>query len=247
MGYECCSKFHGSLKNKIVSLPPKFAIANGFVIGSIPRLIVIVTNSIDGQELKAKVDEEDLSDEFNLTASAPLAGPYDLKGTIDSIFLAGDYSSSAYAGYFITAYNELYNWNRLYDIFQSPWAGMMYGLFNGTKSWGEINDALPENFSALMKPSFIAAYNSGLEPEFKAALAENTLLDWIPQSPIHFFHGDEDDIVPIHNALTAFDKFTQNGAQQIMLTIIPGGNHETSGPSAIFGALEWFEGFRTDA
>jgi pimeloyl-ACP methyl ester carboxylesterase len=191
--------------------------------------------------------EEDLSEEFNLTASAPLAGPYDLKGTIDTIFLAENYASSAYAGYFITAYNELYRWNRLYDIFQSPWAGMMYGLFNGSKSWGEINDALPENFSDLMEPSFIEAYNSGQEPAFRTALIENTLLDWVPQAPVHFFHGDADDIVPLHNALTALDKFTKNGAQQIQLTIIPGENHETAGPDAIFGALEWFEGFRLDS
>ena len=63
-----------------------------------------------------------------------------------------------------------------------------------------------------------------------------------PETPIHFFHGDADNIVQYQNALTAINKFTSNGANNIQLTTIPGGNHETSGPYAIVGALSWFEG-----
>ncbi len=189
-----------------------------------------------------KVIEEKYASEFNLTAIAPLAGPYDLKGMTDSIFQASSYNSPAYIAFFLTAYNEIYEWNRLDDFFKTPYSSMMSGLFNGTNSWGHIVNQLPSLLSDLMNPDFISDYNNGEELDFLAAIQENTLLDWTPETPIHFFHGDADNIVQYQNALTAINKFTSNGANNIQLTTIPGGNHETSGPYAIVGALSWFEG-----
>lgn len=190
-----------------------------------------------------KTIEENYFDEFNLTAVAPLAGPYDLKGTTDSIFFADSYSTPAYIAFFLTAYNEIYGWNRLDDIFKAPYSSMMPGLFDGSKTWGEIVNQLPITFSDMMNPVFISDYNNGNEPDVLAAIQENTILDWTPQTPIHFFHGEADSIVIYQNVLTAIEVFTSNGAENIQLTAIPGGTHETAGPEAIFGAIEWFESF----
>ena len=85
--------------------------------------------------------------------------------------------------------------------------------------------------------------NNGTEQEFLSAIQDNTVLDWTPQTPIHFFHGESDEIVPIQNAYTAIETFTANGATDITLTIIPNGTHESSGLSAIFGTIEWFENY----
>jgi len=193
--------------------------------------------------LTQKVIEEKYFSEFNLTAVAPLAGPYDLKGMTDSIFKSGNYGTTAYIGYFLTAYDDLYGWNRLDDYFVAPYADKMPGLYDGSKTWGEIVNQLPASFSELMNPVYIADYLNGDEPDFTNAVQENTLLDWTPLTPIHFFHGDADDIVPYQNALTTIESFTARGADNIQLTTIPGGNHETSGPIAIVGAIQWFEGF----
>jgi len=190
-----------------------------------------------------KTIEENYSDELNLTAVAPMAGPYDLKGMIDTVFLSTGNFTSAYAAYFLTAYNELYNWNRLDDIFNSSYSSIIPGLFDGSKTWGEIISQLPPTFSEIMNPDFVSNYNNGNEPEVLAAIQENTILDWTPQTPIHFFHGDADTTSPYQNVLTAIDKFTVNGATSIQLTTIPGGTHETAGPDAIFGAIGWFESF----
>ncbi|MEE4255524.1 MAG: hypothetical protein V2I47_00655, partial [Bacteroidales bacterium] len=57
------------------------------------------------------------------------------------------------------------------------------------------------------------------------------------------FHGDCDDIVDCMNATQALDAFLVNGATNVQLTLIPGGNHETTGPIAIEGALKWFDSF----
>lgn len=191
-----------------------------------------------------KTLEENHWEDINLTAVAPLAGPYDLKGMCDTIFSSSTYVTPAYIAYFVSAYDHIYGWNRLADIFNSPYDALIPQLFDGSKTWGEVIDLLPESTSELLKQSFIDSYNNGEEQELFAALSENTLLDWTPQTPIHFIHGDADATVPIANALTAKDRLTSNGGQDIQLTVIPGSNHDTSGPAAIVSALDWFETYR---
>lgn len=194
--------------------------------------------------LTQKEIEANYANEFKLTAVAPLSGPYDLKGMVDSVFQTASYSTPTYIAYFMTAYNNIYGWNRLDDIFQSPYSTQMQGFFNGSKTWGEIVNQLPADLSDLLEQDFIDSYNSGNETEFRNAIVENTLISWIPVTPIHFFHGDADEIVPIQNAITAKDQLSIGSVVQIQLTTIPGGTHESSGPAAIFGAIEWFDGFK---
>jgi len=187
--------------------------------------------------------ELDDSQEFNLTAVAPMAGPYDLYGMMQTLFQTGQYNHTAYVAYILTAYNDIYGWNRLNDFFNAPYSSIVQNLFDGSKTVGEVVNQLPSTFSGLMDSTFVYNVRSENEPAFITALQENTLLDWTSQVPINFFHGDADDVSPYQNALTAVEKLRANGATNILLTTIPGGNHETSGPIAIVGAIQWFEQF----
>jgi pimeloyl-ACP methyl ester carboxylesterase len=188
--------------------------------------------------------EEQHAAEFGLVAVAPLSGPYDLAGMMKALFHAGSYVEPAYIAYILTAYDNGYGWGRLDDFFQAPYAAMMPGLFDGSKTWGQLSVQLPSTFADLMSPTFVSNINAGGEPAVLAAIQENTLLDWTPLTPLHFFHGDADEIVPISNALSAVNAFTTNGASSVQLTTIPGGTHESSGPVAIVGAIQWFESLR---
>lgn len=185
--------------------------------------------------------EMEYSQEFNLTAVAPMAGPYDLNGMMQTLFQTGQYNHTAYVAYIITAYNNFYGWDRLNDFFNAPYSSIVQNLFDGSKTFGEVENQLPATFSELMNSDFVNNVNSGSETDFISAMQENTLLDWIPQAPINFFHGDEDDISPYQNALTAVERLTANGGTNIQLTTIPGGTHDNSGPTAIVGAIQWFE------
>ena len=185
--------------------------------------------------------ELEYSQEFNLTAVAPCAGPYDLYGTMQTLFQTGQYNHPAYIAYILTAYNDIYGWNRLNDFFNAPYSSRVQNLFNGSKTFGEVVNQLPSTFPELMDSTFVNNVRNGSELAFITAVKENTLLDWNPQAPIHFFHGDADDISPYQNALTAVEKLKANGGTNIQLTTIPGGNHENSGPIAVIGAIQWFE------
>jgi len=187
--------------------------------------------------------EAEYSQEFNLTAVAPMAGPYDLYGMMQTLFQSGQYNHTAYIAYILTAYNNIYGWNRTSDFFNPPYSSIVQSLFNGSKTYAEVLNQLPSTFYALMDSTFVNNVRNGNEPAFTASMQENTLLDWIPQAPINFFHGDADDISPYQNSVTAVQRLTANGGTNIQLTTIPGGNHETSGPIAVVGAIQWFENF----
>ena len=187
--------------------------------------------------------EAEYSQEFNLTAVAPMAGPYDLYGMMQTLFQSGQYNHTAYIAYILTAYNNIYGWNRTSDFFNPPYSSIVQSLFNGSKTYAEVLNQLPSTFYALMDSTFVNNVRNGNEPAFTASLQENTLLDWIPQAPINFFHGDADDISPYQNSVTAVQRLTANGGTNIQLTTIPGGNHDTSGPIAVVGAIQWFENF----
>ena len=187
--------------------------------------------------------EVEYSQEFNLTAVAPMAGPYDLYGMMQTLFQSGQYNHTAYIAYILTAYNNIYGWNRASDFFNAPYSSIVQSLFDGSKTYAEVVNQLPSTFYALMDSTFVNNVRNGNEPAFTASMQENTLLDWIPQAPINFFHGDADDISPYQNSVTAVQRLIANGGTNIQLTTIPGGNHETSGPIAIVGAIQWFENF----
>ena len=52
--------------------------------------------------------QESYSDMLDLTAVAPMAGPYDLAGTVQSILTSSEYVDLAYVGFVFTAYDRAY-------------------------------------------------------------------------------------------------------------------------------------------
>jgi len=190
--------------------------------------------------------ETNYASEFNLTAVAPMAGPYDLAGVVDSVLSQESYPSPVYIAFLLTAYNAIYKWDRLDEIFNAPYASQLPGFFDGTKSYSEINNALPEKITSLLKPAFVSAYLNGDEQEIHTAIEENTLLNWSPATQIRFFHGNADQDVPYDNVLRTMMNLTSRTSVPIELITIEGGTHETAGLPSIFGMIDWFESIRVD-
>ncbi len=190
--------------------------------------------------------EDSYSEEFRVTASAPMAGPYDLSETVESIFQQESYPSPEYIAFFMTAYDDIYTWNRLDSFFKSPYAEMMTGLFDGSKTYAEINNQLPESLHLLLKWDFVSDYLQGKETEVQAAILENTLLNWKSSAPIRFFHGDADETVPHFNATNAVASLKEAGGTDVELITIEGATHETAGLPCIFGMIEFFNRLRME-
>ncbi len=187
--------------------------------------------------------EEYHSDEIQLTAVAPMAGPYNVSMTIDTMLASMDYTSTIYPAFILTAYNTAYDWDDLGSIFQEPYDTTLPVLFDGNHSYSEIAYSLPDNLADLLQPDFISDYLTGRNTELISIVEENTLLNWHPTVPLRFFHGDNDEVVPYFNAVTTVENLSANSSATVELITIPNGTHESAGLEAIIGMLDWFEEF----
>ena len=187
--------------------------------------------------------EQNYHDEFNITASLPMAGPYDLSGTMVDYFLSEpEYSQPYYVPYVLTSHLWYYegldvDFNQYFEPF---WADTLPSLFDGSHSGDEINNLMPDNPLEILLPDVLSEFTNDNDHFFRQTLDLNTLLDWVPESPTYFFHGLGDDIVPYQNAQVAYDTFIDNGAQNISLTLYPAslGGHAEIAPICLAAGFE---------
>jgi pimeloyl-ACP methyl ester carboxylesterase len=187
--------------------------------------------------------QQNYSGEINVTASAPMAGAYDLYSTAKTVLKNKTYDEPSFLAYLIVAYNDIFEWNALNKYFNSPYLEKIPALFDGTNTTDEINNALTNDLSKLFKQDFIDSFESGTETNLANAFKDNGLINWVPSVPVKLFHGDADQFVPYQNSVDAYNHFKSNGADVEFFTI-PGGNHYTAAIPSILGAIEWFESLR---
>ena len=187
--------------------------------------------------------EQNYSNEIKVTASSPMAGAYDLNLTASTILQQSTYNQPSYLAFFFETYNSIYGWNRINDVFNSPYADRIPSLYDGTKTTDEINAQLTININQLFKQSFLSSYLSGKETSINAAFAENSLLNWKPSAPIRLYHGNADEYVPYQNSVDARDYFQAQGSNVVLITI-NGGTHQSASIPSILDAISWFESIR---
>jgi len=166
----------------------------------------------------------DYPDEFSVTASFPMAGPYDLSGTMVDYFLSEpEYTQPYYVPYVLTSHLWYYQGLDVdfAEYFEPFWADTLPSLFDGTHSGSEINELMPENPLDILLDDVLEEFENDEDHFFRQSLEENTLLDWVPESPTYFYHGMGDDIVPYENAQVAYDAFVDNGAPDVNLELFP--------------------------
>jgi predicted esterase len=186
--------------------------------------------------------EQNYSQEIKITASAPMAGPYDMLLTAQTILKENIYPAPENMAFVFYAYNNIYVWNKLNYIFNSPYAENIPQLFNGSYSTDQIDAALPDSINELLKQTFIDSLLQNEEPTITNAFINNSLINWTPSSPTQFYQGDADEIVPYENSVEAFNYFLSKGCN-VKLTTIHGGTHESSGTPSFIDALTWFQSF----
>ncbi|MEL1232879.1 MAG: dockerin type I repeat-containing protein [Candidatus Neomarinimicrobiota bacterium] len=183
--------------------------------------------------LAAQAGIEQLNnEEFHITASFPMAGAYDLAGTMVDYFLSEpEYENPYYVPYVLTSHVWYYQGiNTDLNIYFEPyWAETLPDLYNGTFSGAQINNMLPDNVLDILIDD---------DHFLRQTLSQNTLLDWVPNSPTYLYHGLADDQVPHENSVVAYNTFQSNGASNVVLELLPesaGGHTSAAIPSIISG------------
>ena len=193
--------------------------------------------------------EQNLASEFQITASMPAAGPYDLSSTLQYMVGQPINDDPQLLGFVFKAYDHWYRWNRLNDIFQSPYNGVIASRYDGQYSSGAIKAALTTTMADLFTDSFRSAFLTTGETVVKSDLAANDIYHWAPRTPTRLFHGQDDRIVPYANATTALAAMQLAGAGDVALIdcttaspLIPRGHEECVSDYltevfSLFGAL----------
>lgn len=167
------------------------------------------------------IEEQDPED-FDLIASFPAAGAYDIAGMENYLLSLETYDDPSYIAYIIRAYQLTYDFpDVLTDFFQQPYADRIPGLFDGSKGTSEINSQLTSTLADLLTEELYENLNS--DPEYayiKDAFIENSLTDWTPSAKMYMYHGESDVTVPYQNSVDTYDQLIANGASSSNLTFI---------------------------
>ncbi len=138
--------------------------------------------------------ELDYADDFNLAGSACGAGPYNLRLLLDEMLGSSTYNMPVYIGYIIHAYSSYDQFtNPVTEILNEPYASALDGLYDGTKTSGQINSQLTNSISDLINADFLSGYDS--DPKYASvrdALARNSITAWNSKVPLLMIHGGSD-------------------------------------------------------
>jgi hypothetical protein len=192
-----------------------------------------------------KVIQEQYPDEFNVTASAPCSGPYDVSGVQAEAMVAPDpYPAPYYLPYVIFSFGYVYPgiYDDIGDIFQEPWATELPPLFEGNNGAGPIDAIMPIVPSQIFHDSVLQAFANDPNHYFRVALRDNDLYDWTPVAPVRMMYCEGDSHVFYENSIVCRDAMVANGATQVQaLSAGATFEHQDCAFPALLNSKNWFD------
>ena len=192
-----------------------------------------------------KLIEEENAEEFNISASIPMAGPYDVSGVQTDLLTNGEnYPAPYYLPYLILSYYNIYPELNEYNydsIFVSPYDSILPLYFDGYHSGGEINAIMPSDPVNILNPVFYNDFLTDSLHPFRLALEANDLTNWTPIAPINFYYCGGDQHVTYLNAIVAYETMTNQGVSTLEQTDIdPNFDHNECAIPSITQAILTF-------
>lgn len=179
-----------------------------------------------------KAIEADPLEGFELIASFPGAGGYDINAMLDHFITIDTYNDPYYLAFVGMSYESYYGQdNILSQFFREPYASRIPSLFNGTNTSAQIDQQLTSSIPDLIREEVMTNSDTyPLNEYLRAKFDENSLVDWIPEARVFLYHGDADGTVPVGNSEITYNKLLDNGADpgKLTLTILPGRDHGTA-------------------
>ena len=167
------------------------------------------------------IQDNGLYNEFNVVASAPCSGPYNMSGAQSDPLLSGDpYDSPGYVIYLLMSYELAYGniYNNLSDVLQSPYDTLIPPLFDGNNDMDAVNAILPPYLDSFLVDTFLFNFRSdsvGRTHPLWVALEDNDNYDWTPERPVRMYYCTADEQVFFENSLLAESTMLANGATDI--------------------------------
>lgn len=167
----------------------------------------------------------------DIIAASCGAGAYDVIEVAGYIFQLDEYPAPFYLPYFVESHirNGFLD-DELQKFFNEPYASLIPGLFDGSKSGGAINAELTDSVRLLITPNLRENFESGEDfISLRNELSVNSVEAWPSETKLMFFHGEEDNDVPSFESYHIFEAFIQQGMDpsQVQLITIDSLDHDT--------------------
>ena len=189
------------------------------------------------------LETADSEQPFNLTASTPVAGPYDLPKAWDFWF-TNPPGCSPLAAHLTLAYRYIYGFtDTLSELFLPPYDSQILSIDDGTHNGEEMYAMLPDTMEGLLQPDFINEVNAKTHP-FYDAMEDNIIDNFAPTTPTRLYHGKDDELVPYSYSVDSCNKMKALGAVDIEVVDVGSGySHVGSFVPSIVRAKFWFDTF----
>jgi predicted esterase len=189
--------------------------------------------------------QQELANEFSVTASFPAESAYNLTLTVplqpDDIV----YTFVFYA-YIMKAYDEIYELNLLSEMVRNEYFNIVNTYFDAHHSTTEIIAALPQinsRVDSFFISDFLQRFNAGEVPTLSERFVENDIHDWVPTAPTHFFHGRDDRLVPFEPVEALVATMQNNGAPDVQFVECNAGSEPTTHGNCVLPAMFYSIGF----
>lgn len=186
---------------------------------------------------------------FQVTASSPMSGAYDMTGYQEE-YMFQEYPRPFYLPYLLTSYQIAYNildTDDMYSAFRPPFDTLFPPFFeeNDSKTLDELNKHLPKVPAEVVDQELIDAYTSDPNHPFKVRLRENNLTDWKPEAPVQLCYCKGDKEVSHFNSEVAYQKMTEAGVEHIKLNNLSDYlDHNTCAAFAVLATKYYFDRFK---
>ena len=218
--------------------------------------VFLMGYSQGGHATMAAVRELELnfSNELDVTASSPMAGPYSMS-VAQAEMLNTIYPNPGYFPYIIFAYQNVYGniYTDVSDVFK-PGFDTLFEMYDGTYSMNDINEEIWNIADSLygvdqsvftpldmINDTYYDNYQNNNQHPFRIALESNDLLDFIPESPMRLIHCEGDNDVPYLNSEMAYTAFSPFVDEELVLLSGGNFNHSECAQFAIISAKLFFD------
>ena len=199
------------------------------------------------------IEDNNLLNDFNLLASAPCSGPYEISGAMADTIMATTYSKPGYIVYILASYQLAYGniFNSYSEILHAPYDSIVVPFFDGNNNslgMNNLNNQIPGTIDSLIVDSvlqnFINSSGSLAHPLWHA-MTDNNNHDWLPQRPVRMYYCTGDEQVTYQNAIAAESAMLANGAQDVETINMGNGMHNDCVFPSLIDVYNWFDTYRS--
>ncbi len=171
--------------------------------------------------------ETEFPDEFEVTAAAPMSGPYSVAEVMRDLILSEEeYTRPGYLIYTFISYQTVYGdiYPDIETAFRAPYRQVVEDFSNGITSLSEMDSLLvgllETNENAviplrLLEEAYVQTVTGNPDHPMNLAMQENNVYDWSPQAPTRLYYCEMDEEIPFENSLVAEATMLANGAADV--------------------------------